>query len=74
MERVIDILSRLVDLLFEDAANKLNLRSLNSFLNELCICSAEQLNLMNKVKVLLNFNQLLENNYLFYSWMKTVVH
>ncbi|CAG2100991.1 unnamed protein product [Medioppia subpectinata] len=50
LERVIDILSHLVDLLFEDAANKLNLRSLNGFLTQLCVCSGEQLSLLSKTE------------------------
>ncbi len=49
LESVIEILSHSVDRLFEDAAQKLNLRSLISFLTELCLCSRDQLSLLKKV-------------------------
>lgn len=43
LSRVVEILSQLVDQVFEDAATKLNLQSLTSFLFELCNCSRKQL-------------------------------
>lgn len=54
LECVIEILSHSVDRLFEDAAQKLNLRSLISFVTELCDCSREQLSLLKKIESKVN--------------------